>query len=421
MEYYIVRDGEAVGPFSEDALAELAAGGELVPQTLVWTEGMTDWAEAGSVSELGRALKGEKPASPVRAPSRAEETADEIEKADDEAASGAPDSSAADDPLTDDSDAAAEGSEPVAEDQEVSVTAAGRADDGDDEADEDEEAERARAARARRARQQDAAAATPRWILPYARKPGTVPYRIDDGLREGWNAWKLHPIRALLAILLYVLVVAAISVIPYIPQVTEPIDAALGASPQEMVFDESAFPQSPAGQFRKAIAEMVFAAQSSPAALILGVIVSLLSYVLVAGLVVFHLWHVRGGRVSAFAVLSGFRRPISVIVATILVWIVVVIGSVLFVLPGIWLMVKFMFVPMAIIDQKLGPIAGMKASWRATRALGWWQCFGILLASGLVAVLGILGVFVGFLVTLSIGMAALGAAYDTALANGRGR
>lgn len=412
MEYYIVRDGEAVGPFSEEALAELAGRDELGPQTLVWTEGMTDWAEAGSVSELGRVLKGENPrAARSRENAPAQEATPESEEARVETG---PDAASPESPS--DADADSSSTEDLPLTQAADDEPPARRHDEDEE-----EAERARAARARRARQQESAAAAPRWMLPYARKPGTVPYRIDDGLREGWNAWKLHPIRALIAILLYVVVLVVVTAVPYVPQVTAPIDSAMGFARTDAPFDENAFPPSPVGQFRKAIAEAVYVAETSPATLILGIVATLLSYVLFAGLLTFHLRHVRGSRVSAFAVLSGFRRPLSVIVATILVSIIVAVGMVLFVLPGIWLAVKLMFVPMAIVDQKLGPIGGIKASWRATRALGWWQCFGIGLASVLFASLGLLAVFVGILVTGSIALAAIGAAYDTALANGRGR
>lgn len=45
--YYAVR-GERMGPVAESEMADLVRGGTVKPDTLVWTQGMDDWAPAGS-------------------------------------------------------------------------------------------------------------------------------------------------------------------------------------------------------------------------------------------------------------------------------------------------------------------------------------------------------------------------------------
>ncbi len=47
-QYFLVVNGEKSGPFTIDQLATQ----QLTPQTLVWTEGMSDWAPAQQVAEL---------------------------------------------------------------------------------------------------------------------------------------------------------------------------------------------------------------------------------------------------------------------------------------------------------------------------------------------------------------------------------
>lgn len=47
-QYYIIRNEQQAGPYT---LEELATMG-ITPDTVVWTEGMTDWAPAREVSEL---------------------------------------------------------------------------------------------------------------------------------------------------------------------------------------------------------------------------------------------------------------------------------------------------------------------------------------------------------------------------------
>ena len=52
MKYYIIENGNPVGPFE---VAELVAKGLKAPD-LVWTEGYPDWVAAGSVEEIAMAL-----------------------------------------------------------------------------------------------------------------------------------------------------------------------------------------------------------------------------------------------------------------------------------------------------------------------------------------------------------------------------
>src|SRR6516162_3514020 len=64
-EWYYARNGNRQGPVPEDRLRELAAGGGLRPDDLVWQEGMPDWTSAGKVPGLMPA--GSPPPIPVRA------------------------------------------------------------------------------------------------------------------------------------------------------------------------------------------------------------------------------------------------------------------------------------------------------------------------------------------------------------------
>jgi len=62
-EWYYVRNGVQTGPVSTAELKQLADGGQLRPEDLVWQDGMRDWAQAGKVKGLFEA----KPA-PAAAP-----------------------------------------------------------------------------------------------------------------------------------------------------------------------------------------------------------------------------------------------------------------------------------------------------------------------------------------------------------------
>ncbi len=50
--YHIAVDGKAVGPYDLAALTQMANGGQLTANTLVWKNGMAQWAKAGDVDDL---------------------------------------------------------------------------------------------------------------------------------------------------------------------------------------------------------------------------------------------------------------------------------------------------------------------------------------------------------------------------------
>lgn len=50
--YHVAVNGQAAGPFDVSDLAQMAAGGQLTADSLVWKNGMPQWEKAGSVEEL---------------------------------------------------------------------------------------------------------------------------------------------------------------------------------------------------------------------------------------------------------------------------------------------------------------------------------------------------------------------------------
>jgi len=50
--WYVANEGRQDGPFSGETLANMAAQGQLRPESTVWREGMADWTVAGDVPEL---------------------------------------------------------------------------------------------------------------------------------------------------------------------------------------------------------------------------------------------------------------------------------------------------------------------------------------------------------------------------------
>ncbi len=65
--WYIVVEGEQVGPLAEADIAGRLSRGEINPDTLVWKDGLADWVKISTVPELGGAAAAQ-PAAPAQAP-----------------------------------------------------------------------------------------------------------------------------------------------------------------------------------------------------------------------------------------------------------------------------------------------------------------------------------------------------------------
>ena len=64
--YHVAVNGQATGPFDISALAQMAAVGQLTADSLVWKNGMAQWAKAGTVDELKNLLANGMPPIPTQ-------------------------------------------------------------------------------------------------------------------------------------------------------------------------------------------------------------------------------------------------------------------------------------------------------------------------------------------------------------------
>ena len=66
--YFVAINGAATGPFDMQALGSMASAGTLAAKTLVWKEGMAQWAQASTVDEVAALLGSNGPATPPPIP-----------------------------------------------------------------------------------------------------------------------------------------------------------------------------------------------------------------------------------------------------------------------------------------------------------------------------------------------------------------
>lgn len=94
------------------------------------------------------------------------------------------------------------------------------------------------------------------------------------------------------------------------------------------------------------------------------------------------------------------------LISSILCVLIVLVGLILFILPGIYLAVRLQFYKFLIIsDENLGPVAALKKSMKMTKGY-FWKLFGFILAIILLNIIGLLVFIVGLAVTIPVSVLA---------------
>ncbi len=139
----------------------------------------------------------------------------------------------------------------------------------------------------------------------------------------------------------------------------------------------------------------------------------LLGGVLLGGLYFFYLRRLRGAAADVGDVFSGFSLAfVPLMLGGIVSGLLGLLGLLLLILPGIYLMVAWMFTAPLIIDKKLDFWTAMEVSRRVITAQ-WWRLFGLIIVAGALSLLGILGCGVGLIFTIPFAYCALVVAYET--------
>jgi len=122
------------------------------------------------------------------------------------------------------------------------------------------------------------------------------------------------------------------------------------------------------------------------------IIATAVSFILVAPLVTAATIHAlesvaRGERPSAAAsVLAALETFTPLLMAVLLSAAGVVLGLAALLLPGIYLAVRWVFVPQAVMIEGARGAEALRSSWRAVEG-SWWRCLGVVLLANLAAAL----------------------------------
>ncbi len=121
-----------------------------------------------------------------------------------------------------------------------------------------------------------------------------------------------------------------------------------------------------------------------------------LSMLMTGGIMLIGVRSVLGQRVSWKMVFAGFSSWLSMTIAIILQTILVVIGFMLLVLPGIYLSIGYALTLPLILDKGMGPWEALEASRKAIHKK-WWTVFGLYIVLGLLAVIAMIPAGIGLI------------------------
>lgn len=194
-------------------------------------------------------------------------------------------------------------------------------------------------------------------------------FSIGDAFRAGWEGWKKH--WALLVGLVF-------------------ITGLLGGLPG--IFLGGAIPNWPE-----------YPALSHVLGYLLGVYASL-------GLVTVTLKIAKGEEVSFGDYFSTFSYYAQYLLGTILYSIIVIIGLIFFIVPGIIFAMKYYLFPYFIIDRKVWPLEAFKLSDKAVYGAK-WDLFLFSVLAALLNILGLISLLIGLFITVPVILIAQAAIY----------
>ena len=168
---------------------------------------------------------------------------------------------------------------------------------------------------------------------------------------------------------------------------------------------------------RPAMNSMIVQHQVTAGAIFVVVLASVASApiytIFTAGLMKYFLKLIRGEEAQIGDAFSGFGPSIGQLILLSLVqMILVLLGCVLCLIPGIYLSVAWYFAMPLIIDRRMNFWDAMELSRKMVNK-HWFIVFAFLVVYGLLVIAGVIACCVGIFVTMPIGFAALMYAYET--------
>lgn len=142
------------------------------------------------------------------------------------------------------------------------------------------------------------------------------------------------------------------------------------------------------------------------------------SVLFTAGLLFMGIRRVAGDPIEWRMVFNGFSCAGKIIIATILQSILISVGILLLVLPGIYLAVGYAMALPLIVDRGMSPWEAMETSRKAIHKI-WWKAAGLLLVMGLITIVSMIPLGIGLIWTWPMFIVLAGVIYRYLFGTGK--
>ncbi|CAD5375738.1 conserved membrane hypothetical protein [Pseudomonas sp. OF001] len=144
--------------------------------------------------------------------------------------------------------------------------------------------------------------------------------------------------------------------------------------------------------------------------LLLSLLIGVLTYPFFAGILMIGIRRAAQQPVGVGLVFGYFGHTLALAITGMLVTVLVYLGTLLLILPGIYLGVAYLLAMALVVERGLSPWQAMEAS-RQAISQHWFKVFGLLLLLGAILLVSALPLGIGLIWSLPLSVAALGVLY----------
>ena len=148
------------------------------------------------------------------------------------------------------------------------------------------------------------------------------------------------------------------------------------------------------------------------AQLIITVLASALSYPFLAGLNMVGIRRAADQPVSFNEIFSHFGRLVPLLITAVVMMVLVYVGMLLLIIPGIYLSVAYMLAIPLVVERGLSPWQALETSRKAI-SQHWFKVFGLFLLLGIIMGLSMIPVGIGLIWTIPLFIISMGVLYRT--------
>lgn len=146
--------------------------------------------------------------------------------------------------------------------------------------------------------------------------------------------------------------------------------------------------------------------------ILVSLLASALAYPFMAGINMVGIRRAADQPISFNEIFSHFGRTVPLIVTAVVMMLLIYLGMLLLIIPGIYLSVAYMLAIPLVVERGLSPWQAMEASRKAITQ-HWFKVFGLFLLLGLIVLVSMIPLGIGLVWTIPLFVVAMGVLYRT--------